>query len=82
PLDVVLFKPLSTAYSTELTSHLHRSQGLIPITKGDFFPLFWRASWQSSITPEIVLKAFESTGIWPIDLEVILKCYTDVTSAE
>ena len=40
PLDVVMFKPLSSAYSSELTNHLHRSQGLIPVTKGDFFPLF------------------------------------------
>jgi hypothetical protein len=40
PLDVGMFKPLSTAYLTELSSHLHRSQGLLPVTKGDFFPLF------------------------------------------
>ena len=33
PLDVVLFGPLSTAYSTELSSYLHKSQGLIPIQK-------------------------------------------------
>ncbi|KAF7574180.1 hypothetical protein PtrM4_058030 [Pyrenophora tritici-repentis] len=40
PLDVVLFKPLSQAYSNELTNHLHKAQGLVPIKKGDFFPLF------------------------------------------
>ena len=34
PLDVVLFKPLLTAYSTELTAYLHNSQGLLPIKKG------------------------------------------------
>jgi hypothetical protein len=33
PLDVVLFKPLSQAYSNELTNHLHKAQGLIPIKK-------------------------------------------------
>jgi hypothetical protein len=43
PLDVVLFKPLSTAYAAELSSYLHRSQGLLRITKGDFFQLFWKA---------------------------------------
>ncbi|KAI1674800.1 DDE-1 multi-domain protein [Pyrenophora tritici-repentis] len=43
PLDVVLFKPLSQAYSNELTNHLHKAQGLAPIKKGDFFPLFWSA---------------------------------------
>jgi hypothetical protein len=40
PLDVVLFKPLSQAYSNELTNHLHKAQGLIAIKKGDFFSLF------------------------------------------
>jgi hypothetical protein len=40
PLDVVMFKLLSTAYSSALTTHLHKSQGLVPIKKGDFFPLF------------------------------------------
>jgi hypothetical protein len=25
PLDVVMFKPLSTAYSSALTTHLHKS---------------------------------------------------------
>ena len=40
PLDVVLFKPLSSAYSAELTAYLQDSQGLVPIKKGSFFPLF------------------------------------------
>ena len=43
PLDVVMFKPLANAYSTELTQYLQNSQGLLNITKGDFFPLFWRS---------------------------------------
>jgi hypothetical protein len=47
PLDVVMFKPLSTAYSKELSDYLHHSQGLLSVKKGDFFPLFWRA-WVTS----------------------------------
>jgi hypothetical protein len=43
PLDVCMFKPLSQAYSDELSVFLERSQGLLPIKKGDFFPLFWKA---------------------------------------
>ena len=31
PLDVVLFKALSSAYSAELTTYLQKSQGLVPI---------------------------------------------------
>jgi hypothetical protein len=38
PLDVCMFKPLSQAYSDELSAFLERSQGLSPIKKGDFFP--------------------------------------------
>jgi hypothetical protein len=62
PLDVVLFKLLSQAYSNELTNHLHKAQGLIAIKKGDFFSLFWSA-WISSFTENLILKAFEATGI-------------------
>jgi hypothetical protein len=43
PLDVVMFKPLASAYCQELDAHLQRGQGLVLIRKGDFFPLFWRA---------------------------------------
>ncbi|KAF7576139.1 hypothetical protein PtrM4_003790 [Pyrenophora tritici-repentis] len=81
PLDVVLFKPLSQAYSNELTNHLHKAQGLIPIKKGDFFPLFWSA-WISSFTESLILKAFEATGIWPMDANVILRRFASTPEAE
>jgi len=72
PLDVVLFKPLSSAYSAELTAYLQDSQGLVPIKKGSFFPLFWRA-WISSFQETRILKAFEATGVSPFNPEVILQ---------
>ncbi|KAF7578265.1 Membrane-bound metallopeptidase [Pyrenophora tritici-repentis] len=81
PLDVVLFKPLSQAYFNELTNHLHKAQGLVPIKKGDFFPLFWSA-WISSFTENLILKAFEATGIWPIDANVILRRFASTPEAE
>ncbi|KAF1936092.1 hypothetical protein EJ02DRAFT_296648, partial [Clathrospora elynae] len=62
PLDVVLFKLLLTAYSKELSTHLHKSQGLIPIKKGDCFLLFWKA-WIISFKEETILKSFEATGM-------------------
>lgn len=43
PLDVVLFKPLSTAYSKALTTHIHEAQNNTLITKANFFRLFWKA---------------------------------------
>jgi hypothetical protein len=48
PLDVVLYGPLSGAYSQELTAYLHNSQELLTVKKGDFFPLFW-AAWTSQL---------------------------------
>jgi hypothetical protein len=65
PLDVVMFKPLSTAYSKELTTHLHNSQGLTVIKKGDFFHLFWKA-WMSTFTQELIFRSFEAMGISPL----------------
>jgi hypothetical protein len=81
PLDVVLFHPLAQAYSAELTTYLHRAQGLISIKKGDFFPLFWRA-WQASFKQPTILTAFEATGIWPMDPNVILKRFASTPEAK
>ena len=67
-----MFKPLSSAYSSELARHQQQSLGLLPITKGDFFPLFWTA-WMTLFTEKTILKSFEATGIWPMNAEVILK---------
>ena len=43
PLDVVMFKPLTTAYSNKVAGFIERSQGLTSISKRDFFPLFYQA---------------------------------------
>jgi hypothetical protein len=48
PLDVIVFKPLTSCYSHEVTTLLQCTQGLVVIKKGDFFPLFWKA-WVSSL---------------------------------
>jgi hypothetical protein len=72
PLDVVMFKPLSSSYSESLATFMFTTQGYLAIKKGDFFPLFWHA-WITSFKEETVLKSFEATGIWPKDPEAILK---------
>jgi hypothetical protein len=77
PLDVVMFKPLSTAYSKALTSHIHRAQGLAVLKKGEFLPLFWK-SWTESFTPDNTMKAFEATGISPPNADIILKRFNQV----
>ncbi|KAH5621133.1 hypothetical protein HBI60_254160 [Parastagonospora nodorum] len=68
PLDVVMFKPLSSAYSAQLT---HTEEvGLFPVV---------RTSWTSSFTKKMILASFEATGIWPKDRDVILKRYEETT---
>lgn len=71
PLDVVCFKPLSSYYSSELDNHLQASQGLSPLSKGDFFSLLWPA-WVSTFMEKLVKQAFTATGISPVNPNVIL----------
>jgi hypothetical protein len=47
PLDIVMFKPLSSAYQAKISEFMERSQGLTSMSKRDFFPLFYQA-WQDS----------------------------------
>tara|TARA_R110002003_G_scaffold848_1_gene21686 strand:+ start:790 stop:1551 length:762 start_codon:yes stop_codon:yes gene_type:complete len=81
PLDVVMFKPLSSAYKHQLTQHLQLSQGLIAVKKRDFFPLLWRA-WVSSFTQELILKSFEATRVVPLQPEVTLRRFHPKTPEE
>ena len=78
PLDVVCFKPLSAYYSSELDHHLQQSQGLSPLSKADFFSLFWPA-WVSTFNAELVKKAFTATGIYPVNPNVILDRFRHAT---
>jgi hypothetical protein len=43
PLEVVMFSPLQRAYQKEQGEWQQKSSGLLNLTKGDFFPLFWSA---------------------------------------
>ena len=79
PLDVVMFKPLSTAYSKKLAERLHRHQGLVPVKKADFFLLFWDA-WMSSFTEKNILSSFKSVGVSPFKPNVILDKFTNSDS--
>jgi hypothetical protein len=81
PLDVGMFGPLSAAYSTELSQHLQHSQGVLPVKKGDFFPLFW-AAWETSFTRDNILSSFEATGLCPIDADRVLQRFNTTTSEQ
>jgi hypothetical protein len=80
-LDVSMFKPLSTAYSNKVSAFIERSQGLMSMSKRDFFPLFYRA-WQISFKETTILKAFEATGLLPFNPEVILKRFNTSSSSD
>jgi hypothetical protein len=75
PLDVVMFKPLSSAYSTQVSQFMERSQGFTSMSKRDFYPMFM-AAWGISLKEETILKAFEATGLSPLNPEVILKRFS------
>jgi hypothetical protein len=62
PLNVVMFKPLASAYSEALIDYTQKTQGLVPIQIADFFGLFWTA-WVASFRKELILKAFFATSI-------------------
>jgi hypothetical protein len=79
PLDVCMFKPLSNAYSTQLMGYTQDSQGLLNLTKGDFFPLFWRA-WGDIFKPPLIKRSFEATGIYPANPDVVLEKFAKQAS--
>jgi hypothetical protein len=43
PLNVAMFKPLSSAYSAQVAAFIERCQGLTSISKRDFYPMFQAA---------------------------------------
>jgi hypothetical protein len=72
PLNVIMFKPLSSDYSHKISKFMERCQGLTSISKRGFYPLFM-AAWEASIKEITILKAFEATGSSPFYPKVILK---------
>jgi hypothetical protein len=71
PLDVGLFGPLATQYSSELSLQHQASQGLLPVKKADFYSLF-KSAYTKSLTEKNVISSSKATGIWPTDLSPVL----------
>ncbi|KJK84752.1 hypothetical protein H633G_11475 [Metarhizium anisopliae BRIP 53284] len=76
PLDVSLFSPLSTAYSNQLIQLTAKTQGLISLSKREFWTLFWHA-FQTSFSAENIASGWKRTGLLPFDPNVILSQITD-----
>ena len=79
PLDVVMFKPLSTSYSKKLGERVFKHKGLVPVKKSDFFLLFWDA-WVASFTESNILSSFKAVGVSPFNPNVILDKFVDSDS--
>lgn len=62
PLDVGIFGPLASYYSSQLSIVQQQSQGLLAIKKADFYSLF-KTAYASSFTEKNILSAFEATRI-------------------
>jgi DDE superfamily endonuclease len=74
PLDVGLFSPLATYYSQQIDKLLAESQGLVRLTKRDFWPLF-REAWNQAFTMKNVRSAWETTGIHPFNPSKVLSTF-------
>jgi hypothetical protein len=72
PLDVSLFGPLSQAYSNQLVDFFAATQGLVGISKREFWGNFLPA-FKASFTEANIESAWKSTGLLPWDPEVIYK---------
>jgi hypothetical protein len=66
PLDIGLFSPLATYYSQAIDKFLSESQGLVRLTKRDFWPLFYEA-WQKAFHAKNVRNAWEAAGLYPLN---------------
>jgi hypothetical protein len=81
PLDVVCFKPLSSNYKHHLAIHTHKTQGLLPMRKSEFFPIFWKA-WVDTFTEKVVQRGFEVTGIAPLNPSIVVDKFTQELSED
>ncbi|KIK93752.1 hypothetical protein PAXRUDRAFT_39500, partial [Paxillus rubicundulus Ve08.2h10] len=69
-LDVVIFSPLKRCW-TEERDHFESSTRL-RITKSNFITVYGRAH-QKVLTPELIRTAFEKTGVWPFNPNVVTR---------
>jgi hypothetical protein len=75
-LDVVMFKPLSSAYSDQVAALMERCQELTSMSKRNFYSMLMTA-WEASFKEDTILKVFEATGVSPCAPEVILKRFNN-----
>ncbi|KAF1354354.1 hypothetical protein EJ07DRAFT_158511 [Lizonia empirigonia] len=65
-MEFLRYLPIQRSRLMWLQLHLQRSQGQAAVKKGDFWSLF-KPAWEASFTKEHILKAFEATGVNPLN---------------
>lgn len=68
-LDVVCFARMKEAWKSAI-SRFEEAHGGRDVRKGDFVPVFWEA-FQEAFTEPTIRSAFEATGIFPFNPNVI-----------
>jgi hypothetical protein len=81
PLDVGIFGPFQSYYSSELARIQQQSQGLLRVKKADFYTLF-KSAYTSAFTENNILSAFKATGIWPMDRTIVTNKFDYTTPPE
>jgi DDE superfamily endonuclease len=66
PLDIEIFSPLATYYPQAIDRLLAESQGLVRLTKRDFWPLFYEA-WNKATHANNVRSAWKAAGLYPLN---------------
>ena len=71
PLDIGLFSPLSSYYSTSLSDFIAATRGYLSVGKREFFALFWPA-FQKAFSEKNIHSAWAKSGLWPWDADSVL----------
>ena len=75
PLDVSLFAPLASYYTTALNDLTCTSLSMVSMTKRSFFSIFWKA-WGQAFTSQNIQSGWRKTGIWPFDPNLVISQIT------
>ena len=75
PLNISLFRPLTTYYTNGLNDLLFSSLSLISMSKRASFKVSWPA-WQQAFSDKNTISGFGKTGIWPCNSAIVLSQIT------
>jgi hypothetical protein len=75
PLDVSLFSPLAVYYSNNLNDLINKSFSYVSMNKRMFWSVFW-PSWNQAFTESNIASAWEKSGIWPYNPDLVLSKIT------